>query len=118
MTYLFNFKYMFQKIKSLFRMILEYLPIILILVSFCLSIVANIRVSHNSKAIADIVVSVSEIQKDVSQMSVSLTNKLDSMQAQLDFISKYSEANYLYFYGDVDGRYAKLNIPNNSKTKK
>lgn len=88
---------------------------ILVLVSLTLSVVALFKTTKNSRQIDEIYLIAINNQKQIVELSNNLNKRLDAMQAQLDFIAKYSEANYYHFYGDVDGRGSTIKTTNKSK---
>lgn len=90
---------------------------LLVLVSLTLSIVALFKTSKNSDKIDEVYLLAVANQQQIVGMTEKLDKRLDAMQAQLDFIAKYSEANYYHFYGDVDGRGSTIKASNNSKSK-
>lgn len=90
---------------------------LLVLVSLTLSVVALFRTSKNSDKIDEVYLLAVSNQKQIVEMSEKLDKRLDAMQAQLDFIAKYSEANYYHFYGDVDGRGSTIKTTNKSNSK-
>lgn len=90
---------------------------ILVLVCLVLSVVALFKTSKNSQRIEDVYLIALSNQKEIVTLSDKLNDRLDAMQSQLDFIAKYSEANYLYFYGDVDGRRSNIGSNNNKNNK-
>lgn len=80
--------------------------IVMIVVSFALSVVSLSRSGRNQKAIA-------QIQRDVASMSFEICNRLDAMDAHISVIEKYAVDTYGWFYG-VD----RVTINTNNKDKK
>lgn len=105
---------MWNKIKTFIaRNILD----VLLMAVFSLSCFSLYRTYVNEEKIARNTASITTIQSDIVKLQKDLDSRLDAIQAQLDFIAKYSEANYLYFYGDVDGRNSSIHTKSTNKTK-